>query len=70
MKKAKRLTKREKKAMKAVVEASTTSQPATKPRKQKEMFKLSFYLNRSMCKRFEKAHQEKRDKKAGVAHAH
>lgn len=70
MKRAKRLTRKEKK--KAAELLKDQPKPVSKPRKIKPMLTLTFYLQRQAKNKAEKLHhrQEKRDAKAGKPHVH
>lgn len=80
MKKAKRVTKREKKAMIKFLEEMKANQPQPevtfkpkpKNRKVSKLLTLTKYLERQAQKKRDKAHhrEEKRDAKAGREHKH
>ncbi len=78
MKKAKRVTKREKKAMIKFLEEMKANQPQPevtfkpKTRKTSKLLTLTKYLERQAQKKHDKAHhrEEKRDAKAGREHKH
>lgn len=81
MKKAKRVTKREKKAMIKFLEEMKANQPQQEPlikpkarkvRKTSKLLTLTKYLERKAQKKHDKAHhrEEKRDAKAGREHKH
>lgn len=79
MKKAKRVTKRQKKAMIKFLEEMKAGQPQQEPliikpkaRKASKLLSLTKYLERQAQKKQEKAHEreEKRDAKAGHEHKH
>lgn len=81
MKKVKRVTKRQKKAMIKFIEEMRANQPqpeitfkpkARKVRKTNKLLTLTKYLERQAQKKRDKAHhrEEKRDAKAGREHKH
>lgn len=78
MKKAKRVTKRQKKAMIKFLEEMKANQPQPevifkpKARKASKLLTLTKYLERQAQKKRDKAHhrEEKRDAKAGREHKH
>ena len=78
MKKAKRVTKRQKKAMIKFLEEMKANQPQQEPlikpkaRKPSKLLSLTKWLEKKASDKQEKAHhrQEKRDAKAGHEHKH
>lgn len=78
MKKAKRVTKRQKKAKAKFLKEMAASQPQqeitfkAKPQKASKLFTLSQWMERQAKKKHDKAHlrEEKRAAKAGLEHKH